>query len=239
MISMNDRELLLNIQEIDGKIDDLNLKEKKLPERDRFLKLSEEVAKIETLFKAMSAKLHDETSIQKRIDDELRTLNTKAEREQNRLYSGSIVNPKELSNVQQEVANLKEQIDEKELALLEQLEIVEKMKSDCNAVEARLNLRTSEMKEVKAEMDRLLAEIVAARKFYQTDRIPVYEALSEDARSLYDRVRQKHQVAVTILENGLCQGCRVELPSTDYERILKSAKLERCTNCGRIIAKSS
>lgn len=236
---MNDRELLLNIQEIDSKIDDLNLKEKKLPERDRFLKLSEEVAKIEGLFKAMSSKLHNEAAVQKRIDDELRTLNAKSEREQNRLYSGSIVNPKELSNVQQEVANLKEQIDEKELALLEQLEVVEKMKSDCDAVEARLKVRVSEMKEVKTEMDRLLAEITAARKFYQTDRIPVYEALSEDARNLYDRVRQKHQVAVTILENGLCQGCRVELPSTDYERIVKSAKLERCTNCGRIVAKSS
>ncbi|MBI4733646.1 MAG: hypothetical protein HY779_02320 [Rubrobacteridae bacterium] len=54
---------------------------------------------------------------------------------------------------------------------------------------------------------------------------------------MYNRVRTKHPLAVTVLEDGVCRGCRVELPSTDYERIEQSQKLERCPNCSRIIVK--
>jgi predicted nucleic acid-binding Zn-ribbon protein len=237
-VATNDHKSLLELQKIDSKIDELNLKEKKLVERDRYVQLSEEVGKIDVLFKAMSGKLHAESAVQKRLEDELRILNSKAEREQNRLYSGTITNPKELASVQQEVTHLKEQIDEKELSLLEQLETVDKMKSDCDAVEARLRLRTSEMNDAKEEMDKMLSEIHGARELCQTERVPVEMGLSDDARSVYDRARTKHQIAVTVLENGLCCGCRMDLPSNDYERIEQSTKLERCTNCGRIIVKA-
>ncbi|MBI4734046.1 MAG: hypothetical protein HY779_04425 [Rubrobacteridae bacterium] len=239
MSEMNDHKLLLELQVIDSKLDELEVKEKKLPERDQYLKLKEEVAKIEALLKTMTDKLKIEAATEKTLDDELKTLSTKVERDQNRLYSGLVVNPKELANVQQEVTHLKELIDDKELALLEQIEVVDKMKSDNDAVEARLKVRTADMQSVKAKMDSILNEIASSRAIYKAEREPVFTAASADARELYERIRKKHLVAVTVLENGLCRGCRVELPSTDYERIEQSTKLERCTNCSRIIAKEN
>ncbi|MCL6472365.1 MAG: hypothetical protein K6T91_06080 [Firmicutes bacterium] len=235
---MDEHKILAELQKIDSQIDSLNYREKHLPERDRYLNLSEEVSKTKALYNTVDKKLHDEAQIQKRIEDELDSLTKKIDKEQNRLYSGTITSPKELSNVQQEINHLKEVADEKETALLEQIDVVDKLKSNVKVISERLDTRKSELDEAKSAMDTALAEIRGERTKLQAEREPVYGALSEDTRQLYDRVRTKHPIAVTVLAEGICQGCMVELPSTEAERIESSAKLERCPNCSRIIAKA-
>lgn len=234
---MDEHKILVELQGIDSQIDELNYREKNLPERERFVKLSEEARKTEALHNAVSKKLHDETLIQKKLEDELNSLNAKIDREQKRLYSGTITNPKELAGVQQEVNHLKNTVDKKELALLEQIEVVDKLKADDKTIEDRLNARKSELAEAESEMNQVLASIKGQRDKLQAEREPVYASLSEETRRLYDRVRTKHPLAVAVLEEGICLGCRVEIPSTEAERIEASAKLERCPNCTRIIVK--
>lgn len=234
---MDEHKTLLELQEIDSQIDTLNYREKNLPERERYQKLSEEATKMEGLLKAITKKLHDEAQVQKRHEDELNSLNIKIDKEQKRLYSGTITSPKELTSVQQEIGHFKERADEKETELLEQIEVVDKLKSDEKIVSDRLKSKKAELEAAKTEMQRVLGEINDARQKLQAKREPVYAALSEDTRQLYGRVRTKYPLAVTVLEEGVCQGCRVEIPSTDAERIVESSKLERCPNCSRILVK--
>lgn len=235
---MDEHKMLVELQGIDSQMDELNYREKNLPERERFVKLSEEARKTEALHNAVSKKLHDETLIQKKLEDELNSLNAKIDREQKRLYSGTITNPKELAGVQQEVNHLKNTVDEKETVLLEQIEVVDKLKADDITIEEKLNAKKAELAEAESEMNQVLASIKGQRDKLQAEREPVYASLSEETRRLYDRVRTKHPLAVTVLEEGICLGCRVEIPSTEAERIEASAKLERCPNCTRIIVKA-
>ncbi len=234
---MDEHKTLMELQKLDTKIDALNQRENNLPERDRFQSLSEEVGKTESLNKAISKKLHDESLKQKKLEDELDSLTKKIDKEQKRLYGGTINNPKELSSVQQEINHLKGLADEKETALLEQLDVVDVLTGNDKTISARLAIRKAELDKAKDEMDAALADIKAEREKLQAERGPFYNSLSEDTRQLYDRVRTKHPLAVTILEGNLCQGCRVELPSTEAERIEQSQKLEKCPECGRIIVK--
>ncbi len=234
---MDEHKTLTELQKIDSKIDALNYQEKNLPGRDRFQSLSEEVGKTESLYKAISKKLHDELLKQKKLEDELDSLTKKIDKEQGRLYSGTINNPKELSSVQQEINHLKGLADEKETALLEQLDVVDALKDNNETIADRLATRKAEMGKAKEEMDAGLAEIKAERDKLQSERKPFYSSLSDDTRQLYDRVRTNYPLAVTILEGSLCQGCRVELPSTEAERIGQSKNLEKCPECGRIIVK--
>ncbi|NCO66480.1 MAG: hypothetical protein COW32_06555 [Candidatus Aquicultor secundus] len=234
---MDEYKTLEELQKIDTQIDALQYREKNLPERDRYQKLSEETNKTQALYQAIEKKLRDESQIQKKIEDELDSLNKKIDKEQKRLYSGTITNPKELTSVQQELNHLKEQADVKETELLEQIDVVDGLKSNNKAVEKRLNERKAEVAAAKAEMDASLADIKGQLQKLQAEREPVFAALSEDTRELYGRVRTKQPLAVTVLEEGLCQGCRVELPSNEAERIEASKKLERCPNCSRILVK--
>ncbi len=234
---MDEHKILAELQKIDSKIDALNYQEKNLPERDRFQSLSEEVGKTESLYKTVSEKLHDELLKQKKLEDELDSLTKKIDKEQGRLYSGTINNPKELSSVQQEINHLKGLVDEKETALLEQLDVVDALKKNNETIADRLATRKAEMSKAKEGMDAGLAEIKAERDKLQSERKPFYSSLSDGTRQLYDRVRTNYPLAVTILEGNLCQGCRVELPSTEAERIGQSKNLEKCPECGRIIVK--
>lgn len=235
---MNEHKILIELQEIDSQIDELNYKEKNLSERDRYLSLKEEVGKVEGLHKTISKKHHDEALIQKRLEDEISSVSSKIEKEQKRLYSGTVTNPKELSSIQQEIKHLQELTDEKETDLLEQIDVVDKLRANDKTIEDRLTTRTGEMDKAKTEMESIISDINKKREELGAKREPVYASLSEDTRYLYDRVRIKSPLAVTVLEEGICLGCRVELPSTEYERIVASSKHERCPNCSRILVKA-
>ncbi|HEY3373450.1 MAG TPA: C4-type zinc ribbon domain-containing protein [Candidatus Aquicultor sp.] len=234
---MDDHQKLLELQEIDTKIDALNYREKNPPERDRFVLLSEEAKKMGSLHAAFEKKLHDEAVIQKRLEDQLTSLNAKIKKEQKLLYGGTINNPKELAGVQQEVEHLTGHADEKELELLEQIDVVDKLKHDEKIVADRLKAKKAEVEQAKAALDKVRSEINTERDKLTSEREPIVAALSEDVRELYLRTRTKYSLAVTVMEEGLCRGCRVEVPSTDAERIAASSKLEKCPSCGRIIVK--
>lgn len=234
---MNDHITLVELQDIDTHIDALDYREANLPERDAYLALKDEVAKIEGLHATVAKKLREESAVLKKHEDALDSLNTKIAKEEKRLYGGTVTNPKELASIQQELAHLKDQADNTELELLEQSELVDKAKSDEKTIDARLKQRMGERNAAQHKMEAVLAEIKGERDGWRAKREPVYAALSEDARRLYDKVRTKHQLAVTVLEGDVCQGCRVDLPSTEAERIHASTKLERCPNCGRIFVK--
>ncbi|MBE0446642.1 MAG: hypothetical protein IBX64_00760 [Actinobacteria bacterium] len=234
---MDEHKALSQLQEIDSQVDVLDYREKNLPERNNYLRLKEEVSKIEGLYKAVSKKLHDEALVQKRLEDKLDILSAKIDREQKRLYSGTIKNPKELASIQRELEHLKEQVDNIETDLLGQIDVVDKLKSDSRVIEDRLASKRAELDEAKSRMEEVLADINDKRRFLQAKREPVYASLSEETRELYNRVRIKQPLAVTVLEEGICLGCRVELPSTEAERILSSLRLERCPNCSRVLVK--
>lgn len=234
---MNDHKTLVELQEIDSNIDALDYREANLAERDTHLALKNEVSKIEALYANVAKKLRDESAILKKHEDVLEGLNAKIAKEQKRLYSGTVTVPKELAGIQQELGHLKDQADNTELELLEQSEVVDGSKSDDKMISERLQKRTAERDAAQKRMEDELAQIASECDGWKAKREPVYTALSEDARRLYDKVRLKHQVAVTVLEGEICQGCRVDLPSTEADHIHESTKPERCSNCGRIFVK--
>ncbi|MDI6815939.1 MAG: hypothetical protein QME41_01935 [Actinomycetota bacterium] len=234
---MNDHKTLVELQEIDSQIDALDYREANLAERDVYLALKDEVTKLEALYTSAAKKLREETALLKKHEDVLEGLNAKIAKEEKRLYSGTVTIPKELAGIQQELAHLKGQADNTELELLEQSEVVDGCKSDDKTISERLQKRTAERDAAKQRMEDELAQIASERDGWKVKREPVYAALSEDASRLYDKVRLKHQVAVTVLEGEICQGCRVDLPSIEADQIHESTKLERCSNCGRIFVK--
>ncbi|MBS3909527.1 MAG: hypothetical protein KGZ93_07860 [Actinobacteria bacterium] len=234
---MDDYKTLAELQEIDSHIDALDYREANLAERDTYLALRDEVAKVEALYANVAKKLREEAALLKKHEDVLEGLNAKIAKEEKRLYSGTVTIPKELASIQRELAHLKVQADNTELELLEQSEVVDGSKSDDKAISERLQKRTAERDAARRRMEDELARIAGERDGWRAKREPVYTALSEDARRLYDKVRLKHRVAVTVLAGEICQGCRVDLPSTEADHIHESTALERCSNCGRIFVK--
>jgi predicted nucleic acid-binding Zn-ribbon protein len=53
--------------------------------------------------------------------------------------------------------------------------------------------------------------------------------------SKYQRIKKNRDMPVTLLKDGRCMGCNMELPSRDLAKIKKSDVIVECENCGRIL----
>ena len=51
----------------------------------------------------------------------------------------------------------------------------------------------------------------------------------------YNRIKQNRSKPVTLLKDGRCMGCNMELPSRDLAKLKKSDAIVECENCGRIL----
>ena len=51
----------------------------------------------------------------------------------------------------------------------------------------------------------------------------------------YKRIKQNRAMPVSLLKDGRCMGCNMELPSRDLAKIKKADTIVECENCGRIL----
>lgn len=51
----------------------------------------------------------------------------------------------------------------------------------------------------------------------------------------YKRIKQNRAMPVSMLQDGRCMGCNMDLPSRDLSKIKKTGAIVECENCGRIL----
>jgi hypothetical protein len=59
--------------------------------------------------------------------------------------------------------------------------------------------------------------------------------IDEQLLRTYERVSRKSPRVVVRVEAGVCQGCRMSLPTSSASRNPPRTSLENCQNCGRIL----
>ncbi len=173
---------------------------------------------------------HQQRSAEWEIDD----LGNKIAASEDKLYSGQMKNPKELANLEHEVEGLKtrrDQLEDKALEIIDQVELTEAsvatMSNELEILEAEWHRQqqqlSTDMEQLKAiqsdlkhKRQRLLAEI---------DSQPV---------EFYHELKKQKRTAVAKVEQGICRGCRISLPTTELQRA-RGDSLVQCSSCGRIL----
>jgi len=173
---------------------------------------------------------HQQHSLEWEIDD----LASKIKTGDDQLYSGKIKNPKELSSLQHEVELWKVKRDGLEA---KDLEIMEKVE----AGEAGVATLNHELKEIDAEWQREqegFRNEKAALEGSLNDLKQKRQALAGEVDSkvltLYEQLRKNKGLAVARVEQGICRGCRISLPSSELQQARGSA-LVQCGSCSRIL----
>ncbi len=152
-----------------------------------------------------------------------------------RLYSGSIRNPKELSDLQAEVASLRRRLERREEELLEAMigredaeEEWQKAKERLEAVEREWAAEQERLREEKGRLEARLQEIGEARD-------ALLPAILTGDLEIYRSLRQtKGGVAVAQVVDGACVGCGMQVPSARLQAA-RGDDLVFCGNCERIL----
>jgi len=151
-----------------------------------------------------------------------------------KLYSGRVGNPKELTDLQNEANQLKArrvQLEDKDLEIMEQ---VEAATSSQTALENELKKLEAEwrrqQKEFSAELERLKGVISSLKERRQS----LAAEIEPQAVEIYQGLKKQRGTAVAKVEQGMCQGCRIMLPVNEF-REARTGSMVRCGSCGRVL----
>jgi uncharacterized protein len=227
---------LLDLQAEDTAIRQLDHRKDSLPESARLAEKSERLAELEADMEIARKQVDEVAREQQRIEGEIELRDQKIEREEKRMFSGTVANPRELSALQAELEMLRRQKSEQEDSLLEVMVQHEQ-------AAATLENLTSEHSELKRETDDLsrevsglTGEIDAQRSEHATRREEIVGEIPEQLLKLYDKLRaEKGGIGAAALEGGTCTGCHTQLPAVEVERLRHEGGLQRCDNCRRIL----
>jgi predicted nucleic acid-binding Zn-ribbon protein len=174
------------------------------------------------------------TAEQRSLEWEIEDISSKQGNFERDLYSGRIRVPKELTNLQQEVTALKArrtQLEDRSLVLMEQIESsrssVSRLKADLQTVETAWRARQDTLTQgIDSERQALLG---LARRQGELGA-----GIDGQALQTYRNLRRQKGVAVARVEQGICRGCRISLPSSELQRA-RGGSLVQCSSCGRIL----
>ncbi|MDQ3659798.1 MAG: C4-type zinc ribbon domain-containing protein [Actinomycetota bacterium] len=229
-------ERLLQLQSEDSSLDRSRRRLDQLPERAKLEKLEQQLEELSSDAAVAERNRDDVARVQDRLEGEISVLEQKLQREQHRMYSGQVANPKELSNLQAEVEMLSRRRGGLEDELLDSMVARDGAVSTLQALTTERDELSSSVSELQSEVARLSGEIEAELEERLKARDELRSGLPEDLVLLYEKIRSaKGGVGAAVLERGTCQGCHTRLPAREVERLRAEGGLQRCDNCRRIL----
>ncbi|GAC1381793.1 MAG: C4-type zinc ribbon domain-containing protein [Ktedonobacteraceae bacterium] len=173
---------------------------------------------------------------QKEAEWSLEDLKRRLNAQEQRLYSGTANNPKELSNLQQEVQRLQVQHGRQEDLVLEVMEATESLQETTHRKAALLAQAEMAWTEESALIIAHQHQLEVRKQELQAKRTQQEAKIEPAYINRYDMLRRTKQGrAISKVEQNSCQWCRVVLTASELQRVRVSSELQTCTNCGRIL----
>jgi hypothetical protein len=224
---------LVRLQEADLALDSrratLAAAESRIGETDELLQLRERVAMLRDALRAAEG-------TQKDVELEADALKAKIAPAEEKLYSGVVKNPKELTDLQADVEQLKRQLSSVEDRDLEALTSLESAQSEFRTAEAELAALEQSWAAEQAELTATIARLGTEIGELEGTRRERVEYIDNDLLARYDHVRRAHQGrGVAKLDRNLCLGCRISLPVSMVNKARSGGAVVQCPNCERIL----
>ncbi|MDP2965658.1 MAG: hypothetical protein Q8N39_06425 [Pelolinea sp.] len=230
---MNTGFQLFQLQEIDTAIDNANRRIKEIEisiiDEIRVKQAKDNVEASEANF------LHHNTLFNS-INDEIQSKKIKKTQSESSLYSGSIVNPKELQDLQKEIASLASYISRFEEELLSKLYDLEKTEKELLKAKENLHHKLSEFESQKALLLGEKNQLIHFVGNQNGKRESITMQFESTIMDTYNSLRKtKNGIAVARLQDDSCLSCGASLTASQCQQVRSQAKLLYCPSCGRIL----
>lgn len=227
---------LLELQNHDSEIARLTHRKSTLPEAQRLAEVNGLLEELGADIEIAEKQAKEITREQDRLEGEIGLIEQKTQREEGRLFSGGVSNPKELSSLQAEVAMLKKKRSGLDDGLLEVMVQKDDAVSTKERLEGERSEASIEAQALTKQVEELTSEMDVELNQHSSARSELGSSIPQDLLTLYEGLREsKHGVGAAALRGGTCEGCHTELPSREVERLRAAGGLQRCDNCRRIL----
>ncbi len=178
---------------------------------------------------------------QAKAEQDVDQVRQRSARDQQRLDSGMVTNPKDLESLQSEIASLARRQDDLETIVLDIMERQETAGARAKELAASVEELEAKVAGATARRDAALTEIEAESDQVRAQRAEAAATIPADLLKLYEKLReQQGGVGAARLYQRACQGCRLELNITELNEVRAAAPdtVVRCENCRRILVRT-
>ena len=196
----------------------------------------QEIIRCREILEKTEVKLKDARAANSRAERAVASQRAKIEQTEKTLYGGTIRNPKELQDRQQEAESLKRYLSTLEDRLLEAMIQLDEAQQVWDAASENLaraeDIRIAQHKDLNQEREELLASI----NRMDAEREAALENVDQKDLALYEDLKRRFgDVAITIVQGGNCAACGLGLAHSVQQSIRSGNDLIRCDQCGRIL----
>jgi len=172
----------------------------------------------------------------KNAEAEVDAQKIKIEQAESSLYGGKVQNPKELQDLQKDIASLKKRLvtlEERQLEAMIKTEDAEKdlqdTKTNLELIQARLG---SEHKKLLMDQSALTIKLEQFAEEREAALAPIESGLLQ----IYEKLRQqKNGVAVAEVADNSCTLCGATITASLHQNARSQKQLANCPTCGRIL----
>lgn len=187
-------------------------------------------------FESAEEKFRNAERLLKQSEQEVEKQRLKIQQTEASLYSGLVHNPKELQDLQKDVASLKRHLETLEERELEAMLTAETAEQELQQVSAALETiksdRGTQFRDLSYESESINKDI----EKLASERSAVMQDIASQTVSIYDQLRkQRRGVAVTTLRDGSCAACGSTLTAAQQQSARSTSQLFYCPSCGRVL----
>jgi uncharacterized protein len=224
---------LHRLQQIDRQID---YARSQLDNIRQILENDAELREVRELLENAQANHHHANHALKNAEAEVETQRIKIEQAESSLYGGKVQNPKELQDLQKDIASLKKHLailEERELETMMKVENAENnlqsAKTKLELIQARLGNEHKKLIEDQSvlmiKLEQLAEEREATLAPIESSMLQIYESLR----------KQKSGVAIAEVSDSSCGSCGATITASLQQNARSQKQLANCPSCGRIL----
>jgi len=224
---------LYRLQQVDSQIDGIQSRQKWIQEtlqNDLKLRAAAQACA------AAESKYKDASRILKQTEVEFEKQRIKIEQTEASLYGGRVQNPKELQDLQKDVASLKKHLATLEERELEAMVLAETAEQELQAANSELEHTQANVNEQNRDLSQEHDSLGKELERLEHERKAILSDLAASAVTIYDQIRkQRRGIAVTIINDSACAACGTTLTLSLQQSARSSTQLFTCPTCGRIL----
>lgn len=224
---------LYDLQELDWEIDhsqaELASIEARLHDDPALVKARAEMAEKEDNLRQLRRRHADHSQEAQQLQEKARVLDQ-------RLYGGSVRNPRELEGLESELQYAKEHAAQEEEELLNVMIGLDEKERLVTKARMELEQKEKAWAEAQATLTKERVAVVKRLQSVGANREQLTAAVASPLLTQYEQLRKiRHGHAVAKVERGMCMGCRITLPTKELQRVRMARDPVVCSSCGRIL----
>jgi len=230
---MNPAFQLSRLQKIDTELDHINQRQQEII---RLIQDESLVEEVQHRLDGITTELNSVAGILRKLEEKNSQLQLKLQEDEHALYGGKVRLPRELQDLQNDIASLKKQIsalDDEQFKTMIQVEDLEKKRAE---IEVELTKVQSVFATRVAGLKGENSSLEKKKENLQTERLAAIQNVDSISLEKYDSLRKsKRGLAVALVTDQACSACGATLTPADWQAARSPQRLVICTSCGRIL----